>query len=129
MTDRVRERLVEFVDRRMNHEAAQRYTVVVDGQIHNAGEFRDNLVDVIEELSDAINIMGILARRLGTQPDLAEWAHIARALHHMQAACMQLMVNAYDLRVQLPRGFAMDDATKLGAATPQRIVTLDEVGL
>ena len=63
--------LQEFRERRLNHEAARKYTVTVDGQEYNAGEFRDNMADVLEELSDAHNITNMIAA--APVPQGREW--------------------------------------------------------
>src|SRR5690348_15553151 len=56
--------LSEFRERRLNHEAARKYTIVDDdGNEYNAGLWRDNTADVLEELSDAHNIANIGLRR------------------------------------------------------------------
>lgn len=121
--------LHEFRQRRMNHESARKYTIVYDGELRNAGDFRDNVLDIIEELSDVHNIAAILWRRLSDGPVVPGVDEALDAVMQLALDADVLAHRAYLLRARLPNGFAEDHANVLGAATPKRIVSLEEVGL
>lgn len=121
--------LVEFRKRRMNHESARKYTIVHNGELRNAGFFRDNILDILEELSDVHNIAGILWRRLNEGPLVPGMDEALDGVMRLAQDSDALARRAYMLRARLPNGYAEDQHHVLGDATPNRIVTLDEVGL
>jgi hypothetical protein len=120
------DKLDEYRDRRLNHEAARKYTVVVDGVEHNAGEYRDNMADVLEELSDAYNITAIAQKRaVRSDCDIDVIRRYSRLLDSIE----RLMTDTFDIRRLLPSDLVRDQPEILGEKTPKRIVTLEEVGL
>lgn len=120
--------LEEYRERRLNHEAARKYTVVDDAGVeHNAGMFRDNTADVLEELSDAHNIAAIGLKRL-----ILTTTQNPKLLHEYSGLIIDIeaiMVRVLELREQLPDWLKEDMADILREKTPNRIVTLQEVGL
>jgi hypothetical protein len=122
--------LENFRYQRLNHEAARKYTVTVDGREHNAGEFRDNMADVLEELSDAHNIAHIaLTRLMRDDPTHPNRLDLLQAYIRLVETVESAMVDAVIIRYLLPDDLKMDDSSVLGDKTPKRIVTLAEVGL
>lgn len=57
-----------LADQRLNTQAAQKYTVEVDGVSHNKADFRDCPMDLLEEAADFYNITNLALRKYEQDP-------------------------------------------------------------
>jgi hypothetical protein len=80
------------------------------GRSVNAAFFRDNTLDIMEELRDAEIILRLLEKRLTKESGtIYEVAALMDALHKMHRTIADAADAAYELRQLLPQSFLVDN--------------------
>ena len=98
---------------------AAKYQVETDAGPVNAGMFRDNVMDILEELTDTINISGLLFERLTQDSD--SFLVAVGGLQMLEAGVNNFIEACQYLDAHLPAQYRQEDVI--------REVSREEVGL
>ena len=96
---------LETIARIRQEKAGEKY-LLPDGT--NQAMFRDNGLDILEELADALNIAELWRQRIKASPDVGGWVRVDHRLLSLQGALLQAAFWVDALRADLPEEFRHD---------------------